>query len=84
MRWHSTVAVALSLVAVGVSAWTWQQADARAEAALQRREKAIVDKHRPAVLKVCRDFGIKEPPADTQSLDDLPAPVGALFAGLSK
>ena len=84
MRWLSAVALALSLIAVGVSAWTWQQADARAEAALQRREKALVDKHRPAVVKLCRDFGIKEPPADTQSLDELMAPVGALFAGLSK
>lgn len=84
MRWLSALALFVSLIALGVSIWMWQQADARAEAALQRRERALVDKHRPAVVKMCQDFGLKEPPADAQTLDELLAPMQGLFAGLSK
>ena len=84
MRWLSVVALAVGLIAVGISTWTWQQADARAEAALQRREKALVVKHRPAVVKMCREFGVKEPPADAETLDELMAPVERLLTGLSK
>jgi hypothetical protein len=84
MRWLSVAALALSLTALVISAWTWQQSDARAEAALQRREKELVDKYRPAVVKMCRDFGIKEPPAGTQSLDELLTPIEELLEPLSK
>lgn len=84
MRWLSIAAIALSLVALGMSAWTWQQADARAEAAVQRRERALVDNHRQAVVTLCQDFGIKEPPVDAQTLDELLSPLGGLFMDLSK
>jgi hypothetical protein len=44
MRWLLVVAFALSLAALAVSVWMWQQAVARAdaaEAALQQREYAV-------------------------------------------
>ena len=46
MRWFTPFAIVLSVIALGFSLWTWHQADARAEAAALRREKAIVDKYR--------------------------------------
>jgi hypothetical protein len=84
MRWLSFVALAFSLLALGLSAYTWRQADARAEAALQRREKALVDKYRPAVVKLCKEFSVKEPPEDAKTLDELCEPLGGLLEGLSK
>jgi hypothetical protein len=84
MRWLSLAALVVSVVALTVSAWTWQQADTRAEAALQRREKALVEKQRPAVVKMCRDFGLKEPPENVQTIDELYAPLSGLMTGLSK
>ena len=84
MRWMSATALLMSLVSLTISAWMWQQADARAEAALQRREKALVDKHRPAMTKVCREFGIQEPPSDCSTIDELVQPLEGLFAGLRK
>jgi hypothetical protein len=84
MRWLSALALTTGLIALGLSVWMWQQADARAEAALQRREKALADKHRPAIVKLCREFGMKESPQDAQTLDDLLAPVQRLLGGLSK
>ncbi len=79
MRWFSAVALVVSLIALGVSTWTWQEADARADAALQRREKAIVDKYRPAIVNMCREFGVQGPPENVQTLDELlPAVEGLL------
>lgn len=84
MRWLSGIALAISLAALGLSLWTWQQADARAEAALQRRERTLVENHRPAVIKVCREFGVKEPPANAETLDELLMPLAGLFEGLGR
>jgi len=84
MRWLSFVALVLSLLALSVSVYTWNQADARTESALQRREKSLVDKRRPAVVKMCKDFGVKEPSEDAQTLEELYAPLGGLFVGLGK
>jgi hypothetical protein len=84
MRWLPYIALAVSLLALGISIHTWTQADARAEAALQRREKALVDRIRPEINKLCRDFGLKELPDDVQTLEELMVPVQRLGAGLSK
>ena len=84
MRWFSCLALTLSFAALGVSLYTWQQADARAEAALRRREKALVDKYRPGILKFYKETNMKAPPEDAQTLDELLAPLGKLFEGLSK
>ena len=68
-----------------MSVWTYQQADARAEAALKRREKALVDKHRPEVERLCREFGLKDSlPPNADTLDELVRPLGGLFEGLRK
>ena len=78
------LALTLSIMALAVSLWTYQQADARADAALQRREKALVDKHRPEVERLCKEFGLTGPPADAQTVDELVRPLGGLVEGLGK
>ena len=40
MKWLCTLALAISLIALGLSVWTWQQADARTEAAIEKWERA--------------------------------------------
>ena len=79
MRWFSLLALTLSLIALGVSLQTWHQADARADAALQRREKAL-----PGIVKFCEYMNMKEPPEDVQTLDELLAPLGKLLEPLSR
>ena len=76
-------ALVCSVIALAVSVWTYQQADARAERALERREKAFVEMYKPEVERVCQDFGI-EAPQDPQTLDQLFRPLGKLFTDLSK
>ena len=83
-HWISVAALAMSLLALTTSAWTWHQADARADAAQRRREKMLVDKYRPAVVKVCQDFGVPEPSADAQCLDDLLTPLEKLLVPLRR
>ena len=76
MKAISITALCLSVVALVVSLWTYQQADARAEHALQRREKALVDRYKPEVDRICEDFGLKDRPKDPQTLDELFRPLG--------
>jgi hypothetical protein len=83
-KWFSGLALAISVVALAFSIWTYQQADARADAALKRREKALVEKQRPRVERICREFGFKEPPKDAETVDELIEPLGGLFEGLSR
>jgi hypothetical protein len=83
-NWLPGTALALSLLALATSAWTWHEADARADAAQRRREKSLVEKYRPAVAKVCQDFGVQEPPADAESLDDLLTPLEKLMTPLRR
>jgi hypothetical protein len=84
-KWFIGLALVLSALALSLSIWTHQQADARAQAALKRREKALVDKYRPEVERICREFKLKEsPPPDADTLDQLLRPLGPLFQPVSK
>lgn len=84
-KWLTSLAVAFSALALALSIWNYQQADARADAALKRREKALVQKHRPQVERLCDEFGLKNrPPPDAETFDDLLDPLAPLFEGLSK
>ena len=73
-KWLSIVALSISAASIALSAWTYHQADARAEEALQRREKALVEKYKPDVERVYKDFGMKTP-QDPQTLDELFGPL---------
>lgn len=84
MRWFSTLAFIVSLISLTLSIFIWQQADARADDALRRREKILVEKHRLLVVRWCREFRIKNPPEDAQTLDELLTPLHGLLEGLSK
>lgn len=82
-KWFTILAVCFSSVALGLSVHTFQTADARAEEALQKREKALVAKLRPGVQRVYNDFKLKFP-SDPETLDELLAPLFELLKGLSK
>jgi len=84
VRWLCYLTLACSLVAVTVSICTWQQADDRANAALRRKEKALVEKYRPAIERICKDFDIPGPPAESESLDALMDPIHRLVVNLAK
>jgi hypothetical protein len=84
LKYLTLLALLFSTVALLLSVWTYQQADARAEAALKRREKAIVDKHRPAVERLCKDMGLKRPRTDAETLDELVEPLARLLEPLDK
>ena len=84
MKWPCYLAIACSALAIGISICTWQQADARADAALRRREKALFEKYQPAVERICKDFDIPGPSNDSQTLDALIEPLGNVVSQLSK
>ena len=71
-------ALAFSVIALAVSVWTYQQADVRAG-----REKALVEKYKSEVERVCKDFGIVAP-QDPKTLDQLFRPLGKLITDLSE
>ncbi len=75
-------ALVFSVIAIAVSVWTYQQADARAERALERREKALVEEYRPEVERLCDDFGVVGP-QDPQTLDQLFRPLFKLATDVS-
>lgn len=83
-KWFGGLTLAISVLALAVSIWTYQQADARAEAALKRREKAFVEKHRPEVERFCEEFGVEKPPKDAETVDELIRPLGGLIEGIGK
>lgn len=78
----TVAALALSVIALAVSVWTYQQADVRAERALERREKALVEEYKPEVERLCEDFGIVAP-QDPQTLDQLFRPLFKLATDVS-
>lgn len=77
-KWLSILAICASLGATAVSVWTYQNADARAEEALQRREKALVEKLKPEVVRAYQDAKIRHAD-DPQTLDELFLPLIRLY-----
>ncbi len=74
------LALAFSLVALFLSAALYFQADARAEAALRRREKAFAVRHAAQVRRICKDLGVAELPAKTpETFDELVEPLAQVF-----
>lgn len=72
------------LGALGIAAWMWHGADARAEEALRRREQELVDKHRPPISTICDHLGVNRPPKDARTVDELLAPFHGIAAGFRK
>ena len=72
----SWLALGFSLVALFLSATLYFQTDARAEAALRRREKAFAVRHAAQVRQMCKDLGVAELPAKTpETFDELVEPL---------
>jgi hypothetical protein len=84
MKVINITALCLSVIALTVALWTYQQADARAEQALQRREKALVERYKLDVFRICEGLRLKDCPKDPQTLDELFRPLGGLLTPLSK
>jgi hypothetical protein len=94
MRWIAPIALALSLLALGVSVWNWHRAEARAmqaeeraasatEAAIRRHEEATVEKYRPALARLCRDYGLQHPDPP-RSVADILIVLFKLLEGFSR
>jgi len=73
-----------SCIALAVSLWTYKQADARAERALQRREQAIVHRYEPVVDRICKDFGLEDGPRDPRTFEELLDPLSGLLKDLDR
>ncbi|MEX2188379.1 MAG: hypothetical protein WD875_16345 [Pirellulales bacterium] len=75
-------ALALSAASLALSTWTYSQADARAERALQERERRLVEKWKPGITEACLEFDAV-PAEDPQTLDELFQPFFDLVVKLS-
>ncbi len=80
----SIVAVVVSLLALALSAVNYCQADARAEAALRRREREVIKRYAGTIRKTCEELGIRVAASEPETLEELLEPLVKLGAGLSK
>jgi hypothetical protein len=84
MQRLAILALAISLVALALSIVTYLQADAHAEAALRRREKALVQRYTGPIRQASKELGIPVNPTEPETLEELAEPMQKLLAGLSK
>ncbi len=80
-KWLSVVALIVSLAAIAMSVGTYQEADARAAAAVRRREQELVRQYTPELERICEEFGI-EAPSSPATIEELVAPLLELVSGL--
>ena len=67
--------MAVSLAALTTSLTFYLRADALVDAAVQRREAAMVEKLKPKVLDILGDFDMKDDVREARTLDALFAPL---------
>ena len=71
-------ALAISLIALFFAWQAFVQLDQRADEALARREKALVQKMEPKVREICEDFGVEHPSTSPETLEELVRPLAEL------
>lgn len=79
----SWCALAISLVALLFSWQAYHQLDQRAEDALARRERTLVQKLEPKVRQICDDFDVDYPNASAETLEELLHPLAKIIDGIS-
>ncbi len=80
-KWLSILALTVSVLAIGISIRTYQEADARATDAVARREQELVRRYAPNVERICEEFGVVLP-SDPATIEELMAPLLRLVTGL--
>jgi len=80
-KWLNTVALTVSFLAIALSVWTYQELDARAVEAVERREQELVRLYLPKVERICKDFDIS-PPSHPTTIEELMAPLVHLATAL--
>ena len=81
-KWITIATLSISLITLATSVWIYQRAEAKAEQAFQRREKALVEKYKPDIEWIYKDFRIPEP-QDPETLDELFGPLIKQFKRLN-
>ncbi len=56
----------------------------RADEALARREKALVQKMEPKVREICEDFGVEHPSTSLETLEELVRPLAELVTAVQR
>lgn len=84
MRTVAFLALLIAIAALAISVWNWSEADSRADAAMKRREKALVQRHKPHIIKISDQMGLVERVFQAETFDDLLEPMLGLTEGLSK
>jgi hypothetical protein len=74
-RWIPIAALAVSAAALALSMHLYFTADARAEAAVERREQAMVERLRPGVVRVLGDFNQANDAQNAKTIDGLLEPL---------
>ena len=80
-KWITIAALTISLITLAASVWIYQRAETKAEQAFQRREKELVEKYKPEIEWIYKDFRIPEP-QNPETLDELFGPLIKLFKRL--
>ena len=71
----SMICLLISLVALALAASVYLQADAIADAAVSRREQALVEKLKPKVMQIMTDLDVEDELTNVTTLDELFAPL---------
>ena len=71
----SGCALAISMIALFFAWQAFHQLDQRADDALARRERILVQKMAPRVREICEDFGVDFPSTSPETLEELLRPI---------
>jgi hypothetical protein len=73
------VSLLLSVAAIVVAMFVWLDSAARAERALAQREKALVHRYKPAIMKFYEDLDVEMPSKDPETTEELLDPMVKLL-----
>ncbi len=76
------ICLSISIASLALAVSVHWRADAVADAALSRRERALVEKLKPKVMQVIADFNVENNLKDVTTLDGLFAPLFHLSTGI--
>jgi len=69
------VSLLLSLAAIVLATLVWLDSAARAERALEQREKALFRRYKPAIMKFYEDINVEMPSKDPETTEELLDPM---------
>ena len=81
-KFTSGCALVISMIALFFAWQAFHQLDQRADDALARRERILVQKMAPRVREICEDFGVDFPSTSPETLEELLRPIVKLVEDL--